>query len=134
MSIFIVIFYNFFWRCRNILALQECIFVFHQIFRKKWSYYPHQFLVIRATISTWKNSKNYWFFSCRIDPYLQGKLSFIWCWLVRWTRWRNLIFGQSWHLLEKIIYEVSFWTQCSQFLENKKNSCYLNCLLQHWYH
>jgi hypothetical protein len=121
MSIFIVIFWNFFWRCENVLASWGYNFFFHQIFRKKVML-PRAFFSSRLDSYkyTKKTSKKILiFFFCRIYPYLHEKLWFIQCWFVRWTIWGILFFGQSWHLTEKITYDVCFWAQFSQF--SKKN-------------
>jgi hypothetical protein len=121
-SIFIVIFWNFFRRCGNVLVLWRYNLFFHQIFRKKvmllWAFFSSHPGSYKYTKKLPKN--NNFFSSCRIDPYLYGKLLFIQSWFLRWMIWRTLLFGQSWYLLEKKTYDLHFWTQFSQFSKSKK--------------
>jgi hypothetical protein len=122
MSIFIGIFWNFFWRFGNVLAFVGIQFFFPPNFWKKvmltevfFSSHPSSYKYTKKTFKKLLGS-----FPCRIDSYLHGKHWFIQCWFVRWTRWGVLFFGQSWHLIEKITYYLCFLTQFSQFSKIKK--------------
>jgi hypothetical protein len=113
--IFIVIFWNFFWRCGNVQASRGYI-LFTRSLKKGYVALSVFFWSFKQLQVHQKNFQIFIFiFSCKIDPYLHGKLWFIQCWLWGEQYEELLFFRQLWHLIEKITYDVCFWTQFSRF-------------------
>jgi hypothetical protein len=89
------------WRCKNILAFLEYNFLFRQIL------YKNSYNTPWMTLGGYKNNqKNFQkmielFFLVEWISYLQGKLWFIWCWLMEQTIWGILFCRQPPHLVQK---------------------------------
>jgi hypothetical protein len=90
-KIFLVIFWNFFWRCRNVLALWDYDFLIRNF--KKLCYPKLFFLLIQAApyISKELSLFDFLIFLCG-DPYVQGKYPML---ISDLNNMRSFVFGHS---------------------------------------